>query len=975
MLIQRRKGHSWLAYGLIAIAIALLAWNSMPPPARDAHGTKAAAVSRYLQSPIGFEVNQGQAHDEVRFLARGAGYSLFLTATEVVFSLLPTTAISSVVGDSEEVPPPTVIRTSLVGANRDPGMSAESRLAGASHYLTGKDPARWTRNVERFGKVRYQGVYPGIDALYYGNQQQMEYDFLVSPHADPRQIRLRFQGVDALHLDETGNLVLSAGNTQLVHRKPIAYQEIDGQRRAVESRYRVLPDHQVEFEVGAYDRTHPLTIDPVVVYQAQFGGTNDESGFGIAVDASGYIYVTGRTNSLDYPTTPAALQSQHGGGTTTTQPFRPYDVFVSKINPTENVFIYSTYLGGSGDDTGKGIVVDEDGNAIIAGTTQSTDFPLAGAWQAERSGGSDAFVAKLSADGGSLIYSSYLGGGSDETANDIALDAGNNAYVTGHTTSPDFPVTSGALQSVAEGTNTGFVTKVNAEGAIRYSTYIPDSYYGYTIAVDREGAAYVAGAKTDTTDGYISKISPAGDALIYQKYPEFHSLPIALALDSEGSAYIVGNSRQVRRINTTRGTSYSWHFICKLNPSGDIYQYCNFAGYQGDPGSGLAQQVTGVAVDERGNAYVSGGASRYGAFVQTFNPSGNEATMKSVMGLNEGVNSVARGIALDAAGGIHITGSYLDVCSPCEPTQVLVAHLAPAGWNIVGAGDMDGDGNADLFWQNLAWERFDWWRLTGANIRGIANQPIPRQYKLAAVADFNGDGRSDVLWRDANRTFVWMWQAEASGGFSVHFVDAHPPAGWNIAGAGDFDGDGRADVLWHNPAMEQVDWWLMQGAERLAVNSQYVPYQYQVAAVADFNGDHRADLLWHDEERTSLWSWQADAGDFSIHYMDLFPPAGWKVVGTGDLDGDKRADILWHNVAMEQVDWWLMAGAERQGMGSKFVPSQYRVDAVGDFNGDGLSDVAWRDLDQIAVWIWQAHAGADDFDIKHVSQHPPYGVQ
>ncbi len=973
MLVQRRKGHSWLAYGLIAIVIALLAWNSMPPPARDTDGTKAAAVSRYLQSPISFEVNQGQTHDEVRFLARGAGYSLFLTATEVVFSLLPTTAVSPVVGDSEGVPSPTVIRTSLVGANRDPGMSAESRLAGASHYLTGKDPARWTRNVGRFGKVRYQGVYPGIDALYYGNQQEMEYDFLVSPHADPRQIRLRFQGVDALHLDETGNLILSAGNTRLVHRKPIAYQEIDGQRRSVESRYRLLSDHQVEFEVGAYDRTRALTIDPVVVYQARFGGANDELGFGIAVDAKGYIYVTGRTNSLDYPTTPAPLQSQHGGGTTTTQPFRPYDIFVSKINPTENVFVYSTYLGGSGEDTGKGIVVDTDGSAVIAGTTQSTDFPLAGAWQAERSGGSDAFVAKLSADGGSLIYSSYLGGGSDETANGIALDAGNNAYVTGHTTSPDFPVTPGALQSVPEGTNTGFVTKVDAEGAIRYSTYIPDSYYGYTIAVDREGAAYVAGARTDETNGYISKISPTGDALIYQKYPEFTSYPIALTLDNEGSAYIVGSSDQVTRINTYRGPYYSKFFICKLDPSGTTYRYCNFAGYAGDGvESGPGQTLTGIAVDERGNAYVSGGASIYGAFVQTFNPAGNEVTMKSVAGLDSQTNSAGKGITLDAAGGIHITGTYSDRCWPCKPNQVLVAHLAPGDWNIVGAGDVDGDGNDDLFWQNRALERLDAWRMAGVTIPGVIKQPIPRQYQLAASADFNGDGRIDLLWRDAYRTSVWIWQAEADGTFSVHFVDAYPPTGWEIVAAGDFDGDHRADILWHNPAMEQVDWWLMNGAERLAVNSQYVPSQYQVATTGDFNGDGSLDLFWHDDARTSLWIWQAEAGDFSIHYVDVFPPAGWKVVGTGDIDGDRRADVLWQNVEMQQLDWWLMAGTHRWGVGSKFVASEYRVDAVGDFDGDHQSDLVWRDQDRTTLWMWRAEDGGDDFIIEYIASHPRY---
>lgn len=292
--------------------------------------------------------------------------------------------------------------------------------------------------------------------------------------------------------------------------------------------------------------------------------------------------------------------------------------------------------------------------------------------------------------------------------------------------------------------------------------------------------------------------------------------------------------------------------------------------------------------------------------------------------------------------------------------------------------DINADGRSDILWHNPGLQQMDWWLMNGAALQAVGSKGVGSQYRVAATGDFNGDGRGDILWRDDARTTLWIWQAEATGGFSILFVRPYPPQGWEVVGAADVNADGRSDILWHNTGLQQMDWWLMNGAVLQGVGSKFISSEYRVAATGDFNGDGRGDILWRDQARTTLWIWQSEpSGTFSIQFVGPYPsespwdygPAGWEVVGAADVNADGRSDILWHSPNSQLFNWWLMNGATVQAVGSQGIPSQYRVASTGDFNGDGRGDILWRDEGRTTLWIWQAEASGT-FSILFVRPYP-----
>lgn len=424
----------------------------------DAATPKVNIGEAYGKLPLSFEANQGQADSQIKFLSRGSGYSLFLTPSEAVFTLsrpaadegrtapvagaktpgnratLPPSGIESASVADAETPKakesPAVLRMRLVGASAAPRMTGLESLPGKSNYFTGNDRRQWRTGIASYGKVKYEGVYLGIDLVYYGKQRQLEYDFVIGAGADPRQIQLSFSGAEKIELKDGGELVLhTAGGGQLRQHKPVSYQQVNGERQEVSSRYVIKANGQIGFEVGEYDASRPLVIDPILDYSTYLGGSGIDSGHSIAVDSSGNVYVTGTTTSLNFPTA-APRQATFGG---------EVDVFVTKLNATGSSLVYSTYLGGSNYDAGRGIAVDADGNALLTGQTTSNNFPTANASQNSKGGFYDAFITKLDATGATLLYSTYLGGGDHEIGRSIALDSTGNAYVTGSTSSFNFP--------------------------------------------------------------------------------------------------------------------------------------------------------------------------------------------------------------------------------------------------------------------------------------------------------------------------------------------------------------------------------------------------------------------------------------------------------------------------------------------------------------------------------------------------------
>jgi hypothetical protein len=363
---------------------------AMPPLEQGgANAVKAQAQVRYGELSLSFEANQGQADAQVRYLARGPGYGLYLTPEEAVLVLKKPTKTKGPLSKAATPPAPgRVVRLQFLGANPSPQVQGQTLLPGEVNYLIGRDPTKWRTHIPTYAKVSYAQVYPGVDLVYYGRQGQLEYDLVVAPGADPQCIRLAFAGMDSLELAPHGELVLHTGEGDLRLHKPVIYQMVNGQRRGVGGGYVFKGQGRVGFEIAAYDPARPLVIDPVLVYSTYLGGSGRDSGQGIAVDNRGQAYVTGSTTSSDFPTHNALQPALDGG--------EAGDAFVAKLTADGAAFLYSTYLGGSGSDGGFGIGVDGRGQAYVTGFTISSDFPTHNALQPAFGGGlDDAFVAKI----------------------------------------------------------------------------------------------------------------------------------------------------------------------------------------------------------------------------------------------------------------------------------------------------------------------------------------------------------------------------------------------------------------------------------------------------------------------------------------------------------------------------------------------------------------------------------------------------
>ncbi len=615
-----------------------------PQVSADAATVTAAARPRIVESygnlPLSFELNQGQVDSSVDFLSRGSGYSLFLTPTEHVLALRrpPARLLAdgdSLVADQTLDPGGTVaVRMRFVGADPHPTPVALEELPGKVNYFIGDDPARWRTNVATYGKVRYADVYPGIDVVYYGNQRQLEYDVIVAPGADPSLFRLGLADASALRIDTSGDLVLALGTSVLRLRQPRAYQETEGRRHTIAAAYRELGGGEAGFEIGAYDPDLPLVIDPVLAYSTFLGSTGLDSGTAIAVDSAGNIFIGGFTGSTTFPTA-GAFQSTFGGPST--------DGFVLKLNAAGTALVYSTFLGGSGDDDVRGLAIDASGNAYVTGRTQSTNFPTTvGAFQTKSGGFIDAFVTKLNAAGNALVYSTYFGGADVDEGDAIAVDGSGNAYVTGFT-SLTIPTTTGAFQTAPAGGGDAFVFKLNATGSgLVYSTYLggspcvptppattcdgDGSDIGRGIAVDASGNAYVAGRTGSPTfptttgalqtthgscagcdvsgffDAFVTKLNPTGSGLVYstflggQRFDE----AFGIAVDASGNAYVAGNTASLN-FYTTNGFQTSYHlgldaFLTKLNDKGSGVLYSTYlGGTDHDEGRAVAVSGSGIA--------------------------------------------------------------------------------------------------------------------------------------------------------------------------------------------------------------------------------------------------------------------------------------------------------------------------------------------------------------------------------------------
>ena len=575
------------------------------------------------QLPLIFEANQGQADSRVKFLARGTGYSLFLDETSAVLTMQT----------ARSAPDQQYVRMKLVGANSAAATSGTNPLPGKSNYIFGNDPQRWHTGVPQFAGVRYQSVYPGIDLVFYGKEGRLEYDFKVAPGADPSLAELQFEGADKLKLSG-GDLILTGeddGGLRL--QAPHIYQRDGDRQTPVAGRFVLRAGNRVAFEIGSYDRSRELIIDPVLDFSTYFGGSGTETSPSVSVNGNGNIYIVGTTTSPQSSFPDAAWTSIPT--TLTITPAGPSHIFVAEINPSTSTVVYETFIGGSGSDSSIGISVDGQGDAFIAGNTTSPDFPTTGEYyqsapeakstQCASVTCTSVFVSELNPGGSALSYSSYLSGNGNDQASGMTIDLNGDAFVTGTTTSDDtpagtdaFPASNDAYQTSSKipGSLQFFVTELNTHisstGGITYSTYFggttpvppvtctpPASCnVGGGVAVDAIGNIYFDG----TTNFYNSGSGAYGNGNGTSDFPILNAYQPCLDTSPPTVLPVV-----VQCSNTNLGTTYPTDaFVAKINPNAVQTGATQllFSTYLGGMGNDSA---AGIAIDSgAANIYLTG---------------------------------------------------------------------------------------------------------------------------------------------------------------------------------------------------------------------------------------------------------------------------------------------------------------------------------------------------------------------------------
>jgi len=696
-----------VAAGAVVACPGLRSTQPDSPPARSTPARTRPIVAQeqsriaanFGNLPLSFEPNRGQTDRQVKFLSRNPHYNLFLTPNEAVFTLPmrstdKNTDHSGMRNKTPKLDSQAVLRLQINGANPSAKVSGDNMLAGHTNYLIGRDSSKWVKDIPQYARVNYQHVYPGVDLTFYGQQRQLEFDFIVKAGADPSAIGLKVDGANKIQIDNAGDLVLGSAAGDLKLHKPVAYQTLNGSRQPVDARF-VLKGTEVALAIGLYDCGRDLVIDPSIVYGTYLGAGNEDTGSAIAVDSTGAVYITGQTASPGFPKqNPLSAPNNALQGT--------YDAFVAKFSADGKSLLYSTYLGGTDTDSGNAIAIDNvTRQAYVAGATKSHDFPMAGSSAQKTPGGTgtfDAFVAVLNATGNSLVYSTYVGGSGDDIAQGIAIN-NTGIYIAGSTTSNNFPPVN-ALQMISGGgAGDGFVTKIKAlpDGSFAYSSYLGGSQNDAAtgVAVDSSGNIYISGftfsaifpnpttnSNAGGEDAFVAEIKSDFSQYVYFTFlgGSGNDIGDQIAVDGSGNAYVTGktgssnfptNGTNAGYKTTLTGTSGN-AFLTVVKPGGTSLLYSTYLG-----GSGTDEGLA-IALDSSTppKAYITGQTSSpdfpttpdavqpkagggNDAFVSELNPntSGTGSLVFSTyLGGPGDEDDLLAGIALDPTGNFYVTG-------------------------------------------------------------------------------------------------------------------------------------------------------------------------------------------------------------------------------------------------------------------------------------------------------------------------------
>jgi hypothetical protein len=1012
-------------------------------------GIKADAD--FGKMPLYFIPNQGQVDKPVAYYVQGKDKKIYFTPAGITFALTssapikesgsklnrlgsvremrdagitarqPTLEVGETGPDAALKPNAErwIVKLDFVGANPAVRPVGREETGALVSYFRGR-PKDWKSGLPTYSKIVYSNLWPGIDLVYYGTVNKLKYEFIVHPGADPSKIRLAYRGAQSVFIDETGRLRVTTPLGGFEDDVPVAYQERDGQKTSVKlayemenqsskgvdtdplansatlhdemkaafssradkkqtagptSRYDAPGDSAARpceygFQVGDYDSTLPLVLDPaILVYCGYVGGTSYDTGEGIAVDALGNVYVTGSTNSNEttFPVTGGPDLSHNGSS----------DIFVAKVNAAGTALVYCGYIGGSSSESGMGIAVDSAGNAYLTGFTGSSEatFPVTVGPDLTHYSGNDCFVAKVNAAGTALVYCGYIGGWMEDFGYGIAVDGSGNAYVAGQTESNEttlpFPVTVGPDLTFngAFGDADGFVAKVNAAGtALLYCGYIGGSSRESCseIAVDGSGNAYITGwtYSTEATfpvtvgpdlsyngsnsfqEAFVAKVNAAGTALDYCGYIGSGGPGSGIAVDASGSAYVTGTTyANQTTFPVSVGPDLTYNggndaFIAKLNASGTAFVYCGYIGGSSDD-YGL-----GIAVDAAGNAYVAGETLSTeatfpvkagpdltynggdDAFIAKVNSAGTALTYCGYIG-GSGEDK-CRSVAVDGAGNALVTG-YTGSSQATFPVTIGPELVFDAGIYDAfvakiyyyeahiqkhAAGDFDGDGKDEIavdFGATGAWmwDNGVWTQLTASNPEAMI------------AADVDADNVDEII-ADLGTSGLWLWNAGAWTQLSAVNVET--------VAAGDVDADGSDEVVGD---FGSAGLWLWNGGawtQLSGVNAENI-------TIADVNGSGGAEIIG-DFGPTGLWMWNAGAWTQLSGVNVDYVTAG-KMPGGEYLVGDFGPVGLW---------MWSVGGGWTQLSG---VNADYMITADVDQSGD---DEIYGDFGPIGLWLWDSGA-------------------
>ena len=986
----------------------------MPAAAR----AKVTTDVDFGRFPLSFIPNQGQLDKRVHYYVQGKDKVLYFGSEGVTFSL---SRVTEPRGSGR-----WNVTLEFLNANPRVCPVGEEKSGAVVSYFRGK-PQEWRTGLATFSRIIYRNLWPGIDLVYRGTVNRLKYEFVVHPGADPSKIRLAYRGAERLAVDDDGRLCVTTPVVTFQDDTPVAYQEKNGKRMDVGIAYEVgekvgarpgaaaAQEAGAEplgygFAIGDYDPGLPLILDPaVLVYCGFVGGAGEDRGNGIAVDAAGCAYVTGGTYSTEanFPVTAGPDLTYNGGN---------YDVFVAKLNAAGTALVYCGYIGGSAYDVGSGIAVDASGNAYITGTTESTaaTFPVSVGPDLTHNGGyDDAFVAKVNAAGTSLVYCGYIGGSAYDAGNGIAVDGSGNAHIIGTTasTAASFPETVGPDLTYNGGIYDAFVAEVNASGAgLVYCGYIGGAGddYGWGIAVDGTGAAYVLG-DTDSTestfpvaggpdptqngdvDVFVGKVNPAGSALVYCGYigGAWTDHGCGIAVDKSGSAYIVGYTDSMEATFPVRLGPDITHnggfdaFVAKVDPAGAALVYCGYIGGSSyDLGSG-------IAVDGVGNAHVTGWtrsneatfpvmvgpdlsyndtANYFDAFAAKINASGTGLVYCGYIGGDS--YDYGNGIAVDAAGSAYVTGytwskeTTFPVTAGPDLTQngnfdALAAKILYVDDRLPkhAVGDFDDDGRVEVAMDFGA--KGIWLYNSGA-----WTQLSPVNPESLLAADVDGDGVDEIV-ADLGASGLWLWSAGVWLEISAVNVETMSAGDIDADGADEIAGDFGAVGLW---LLDAVGWVQLSGANADRVSIADVDGTGGADIVGDFGGIGlwlRSAGAWTQLSGANVeWTTAGRAGGARFLVGDFGPIGLWSwTAGSGwtqlsganadyvlaaDTDGDATDEIVGD---FGSLGLWLCdsgAWTELSGANAESMIS-------GDFDADGSAELA-AGFGTIGLWLWNGGA-------------------